>query len=116
LPKIFYGNWFLKDENGKFMWPGYGENSRILAYIFDRCNDKSKAVDTPIGKVPAPGALNLEGLSNIDETKLAKLLEVDTDLWKAEVVQIEEHYARFGNHIPAELQAELDQLKQRLGV
>ena len=116
LPKIFYGNWFLKDENGKFMWPGYGENSRVLAYIFDRCNDKSKTIDTPIGKVPAPGALNIEGLDSVDETKMAKLLEVDSELWKAEVTLIEEHYARFGSHIPAELQSELEGLKQRLGM
>ena len=116
LPKIFYGNWFLKDENGKFLWPGYGENSRVLAYIFDRCNDKGEAVDTPIGKVPAPGAINLEGLDSVDETKMAKLIEVNTDLWKAEVAQIEKHYALFGSHIPAELQAELDGLKERLGI
>ena len=116
LPKIFYGNWFLKDENGKFMWPGYGENSRVLAYIFDRCNGKGEAVDTAIGKVPAPGAINIEGLNGVDKARMAQLLDVDVDLWKAEVAQIEEHYACFGRHIPEELTAELDALKKRLGL
>jgi len=115
LPKIFYVNWFLKDENGKFLWPGYGENSRVLAYIFDRCDGKGEAVDTVIGKVPAPGAINIDGLG-VDEAKITKLLEVNPDLWKAEVSLIEEHFARFGNHIPAELAAELDALKKRLGM
>jgi len=116
LPKIFYVNWFLKDENGKFMWPGYGENSRVLAYIFDRCNGEGETVDTTIGKVPAPGAINIEGLAGVDEAKMAKLLNVDNDNWKAEIPLIEEHYARFGSHIPEELTTELDGLKKRLGM
>ena len=116
LPKIFYVNWFLKDENGKFMWPGYGENSRVLAYIFDRCNGEGEAVDTPIGKVPAPSAINIDGLVGVDEAKMTKLLEVNPELWKAEVALIEEHYARFGSHIPEELAVELDALKNRLGM
>jgi phosphoenolpyruvate carboxykinase (GTP) len=116
LPKIFYVNWFLKDENGKFLWPGYGENSRVLAYIFDRCNGKGEAVNTAIGKVPAPSAINIEGLAGVDEVKMAKLLEVNPELWKAEIALIEEHYARFGSHIPVELAAELDGLKNRLGI
>jgi len=114
LPKIFYVNWFLKDENGKFLWPGYGENSRVLAYIFDRCNEKGETVDTAIGKVPVSSAINIEGLTGMNEGKMAKLLEVNNDDWKAEVVLIEEHYARFGNHLPEELAVELDGLKKRL--
>ncbi len=116
LPKIFYVNWFRKDENNKFLWPGYGENSRVLAYIFDRCNGKSETVDTAIGKVPAPKSINIEGLAGMDETKLAKVLEVKNDDWKKEVGLIEEHFARFGSHLPKELAAELDGLKKRLGM
>jgi phosphoenolpyruvate carboxykinase (GTP) len=115
LPKIFYVNWFLKDENGKFLWPGYGENSRVLAYIFDRCDGKGEAVETTIGKVPATGAIQIEGLDGINEAKMAKLLEVNPELWKAEIPQIEEHFARFGSHLPDELFVELDRLKYRLG-
>ena len=114
LPKIFYVNWFRKDENGKFLWPGYGENSRVLAYIFDRCNDLGETVDTVIGKVPAPGSINIEGLAGMDATKMQKTLVVNNDDWKAEVALIEEHYARFGDHLPAALSAELDELKKRL--
>jgi phosphoenolpyruvate carboxykinase (GTP) len=116
LPKIFYVNWFRKDENGKFLWPGYGDNSRVLAYIFDRCDNKGETVDTAIGKVPAPKAVNVEGLAGMDEAKMAKVLEVNNDDWKAEVALIDEHYARFGNHLPAELATELDGLKKRLGM
>jgi phosphoenolpyruvate carboxykinase (GTP) len=114
LPKIFYVNWFLKDENGKFLWPGYGDNSRVLAYIFDRCDGKGETIDTAIGKVPVSGAINIEGLAGVDEIKMAKLLEVNADLWKEEVPRIEEHYARFGSHLPDELFVELNGLKQRL--
>jgi phosphoenolpyruvate carboxykinase (GTP) len=108
-------NWFLKDENGKFMWPGYGENSRVLACIFDRCDGKGETIETAIGKVPAPGAINIEGLAGVDETKMSKLLEVNFDRWKEEIPLIEEHYARFGSHIPEALTVEFDGLKERLG-
>ncbi len=116
LPKIFYVNWFRKDENGKFLWPGYGDNSRVLAYVFDRCNGKGEAADTAIGKVPAPKSINIEGLAGMDEAKLAKVLEVKNDDWKKEVSLIEEHFARFGSHLPKELAAELEGLKKRLGM
>jgi len=116
LPKIFYVNWFRKDENGKFLWPGYGENSRVLAYIFDRCNNEGETVDTAIGKVPAVKAIDINGLAGMDEAKMAKVLEVSNDDWKAEVALIEEHYARFGSHLPKELETELAGLKKRLGM
>ena len=116
LPKIFYVNWFRKDENGKFLWPGYGENSRVLAYIFDRCNGNGESVDTAIGKVPAANAINIEGLAGMDKAKMAKVLEVNNDDWKAEVALIEEHFARFGSHLPKELATELAGLKNRLGM
>ena len=116
LPEIFYVNWFRKDENGKFLWPGYGENSRVLAYIFDRCNGKGETVDTAIGKVPAIESINIEGLYGMDEAKIAKVLEVSSDDWKAEVALIEEHFASFGSHLPKELAAEFSGLKGRLGL
>jgi phosphoenolpyruvate carboxykinase (GTP) len=115
LPKIFFVNWFRK-ENGKFLWPGYGENSRVLAYIFDRCNGEGKTVDTPIGKVPAPEAINIEGLADMNTEKMAKALAVNNNEWKDEVALIEEHYAIFGNHLPTELVNELADLKGRLGI
>jgi len=115
LPKIFFVNWFRKDENGKFLWPGYGENSRVLAYVFDRCNGVGETIDTPIGKLPVANAINVEGLG-IDADKVAKLLEVNAEEWKAEVALIDEHYANFGSHLPKELAVELDGLKKRLGM
>ncbi len=115
MPKIFYVNWFRKDENGKFLWPGYGENSRVLAYIFGRCNEEGVTVDTAIGKVPAVDTVDIEGLKDIDKTKMAKVLEVNNEDWKKEVGLIDEHFARFGSHLPKELAAELDGLKKRLG-
>jgi phosphoenolpyruvate carboxykinase (GTP) len=113
LPKIFYVNWFRKD-NGKFLWPGYGENSRVLAYIFDRCNGQGEAVETVIGKVPAVNSIPTEGLEGMDTSKMEKVLAVNKEEWKDEVALIEEHYARFGNHLPAELSEELAILKKNL--
>ncbi|MDR1729749.1 MAG: phosphoenolpyruvate carboxykinase (GTP) [Prevotellaceae bacterium] len=115
LPKVFFVNWFRKD-NGKFLWPGYGDNSRVLAYIFNRCNHEGETVDTPIGKVPAKGQIDIEGLKDVTEETMQKVLAVNVDEWKDEVVLIEEHYARFGNHLPKELRAELDAFKKRLGM
>ena len=116
LPKIFFVNWFRKDDNGKFLWPGYGENSRVLAYIFDRCNGKGETVETVIGKVPAKGQINIEGLKDTTEKTMEKVLAVNPEEWKDEIALIEEHYARFGSHLPKELQAELDAFKKRIGV
>ena len=114
LPKIFFVNWFRK-ENGKFLWPGYGENSRVLAYIFDRCDGKGETVDTFIGKVPAVGAINTAGL-DMTAAQMATALAVDAEEWKNEVALIDEHYANFGSHLPAELAAELNILKGKLGI
>jgi phosphoenolpyruvate carboxykinase (GTP) len=115
LPKIFFVNWFRKDESGKWLWPGYGDNSRVLKYIFGRCEGQGATVDTFIGKVPAVGSIDTTGL-NLTDAEMAKALEVKAEDWKNEVALIEEHYARFGNHLPAELQAELDGLKKRIGM
>ncbi|MTD43904.1 phosphoenolpyruvate carboxykinase (GTP) [Conexibacter sp. W3-3-2] len=115
LPKIFYVNWFRKDENGKFLWPGFGENSRVLEWVFNRCDDAAEAVETPLGLVPAPGALNIEGLDGVTEEDVAALLAVDNELVKSELPQVEEFLAKFGDRLPAEMTAQLDALKARLG-
>jgi phosphoenolpyruvate carboxykinase (GTP) len=114
LPKLFYVNWFRKDASGKFLWPGYGENSRVLAWVFDRCAGATEAVDTPIGRLPTIGALPTEGLDVTDDA-LAELLAVDNAAWRAELPLIEEHYAVFGDRLPPALREELAALAERLG-
>jgi len=114
LPRIFYVNWFRKDEDGRFLWPGFGENSRVLEWIFRRCDGEVQAVPTAIGHVPAPGDLNTEGL-DISDRQLAALLAVDEDAVRAELPQVEEFLASFGDHLPAEMTAQLDALKAALG-
>jgi phosphoenolpyruvate carboxykinase (GTP) len=113
LPKIFYVNWFRTDENGRYLWPGYGENSRVLKWIFERCADQGHAINTPIGRLPAPQDLDTAGL-DVSPAKLEKLLEVDIDGWLAEVPLIREHFAKFGTHLPDGLKQELDELEKRL--
>ena len=113
LPKIFYVNWFRTDEKGGFLWPGYGENSRVLKWVFERCNGTAKAVDTPIGRLPRPEDLDVRGL-DISSADLAKLLSVDVEGWLAEVPLVREHFARFGSHLPQGLRDEVDRLEQRL--
>jgi phosphoenolpyruvate carboxykinase (GTP) len=114
MPKIFYVNWFRKDGNGKFLWPGYAENSRVLKWIFERCNGTAKAVDTPIGKVPAEDAIDTKGLKLAVE-QLKELLRVDAEDWKAELPLIKEHFAMFGAKLPKALSDELSALEKRLG-
>jgi phosphoenolpyruvate carboxykinase (GTP) len=115
MPKVFYVNWFRKDENGKFMWPGFGENSRVLAWIFGRLTGETKAQETAIGLVPpiGEGGINTENLDVSAET-MAKLLEVDDEGWAAALPQIKEHFASFGDKLPAELAEQLRTLEQRL--
>jgi phosphoenolpyruvate carboxykinase (GTP) len=113
LPKLFYVNWFRKDASGKFLWPGYGENSRVLAWVFDRCDDAAEAVDTPIGRLPTTASLPTDGL-DIPDTAIDELLSVDDDAWRTELPLIGEHYAVFGDHLPAALREQLDALAQRL--
>ena len=113
LPRIYYVNWFRQDENGKYLWPGYGENSRVLEWIFDRCDGKAQATETPIGMVPEPDDLDSNGL-NISGSDLAKLLSVDIDGWLAEVPRIKEHFAKFGDHLPEGLRQEVADLERRL--
>jgi len=114
LPKIFYVNWFRKSPEGKFLWPGFAENSRVLKWIFERCDGTAGAVDTPIGKVPTDDALDTDGL-DVDDADLKELLKVDTEGWKAEIPLIKEHYATFGDKLPKGLADELSELEQRLG-
>ncbi len=115
LPKIFYVNWFRKNENGKWLWPGYGENSRVLEWVFKRVNGEPVYDETPIGLVPKKDALNLDGLDILPED-LELLMYVDTQEWQLEIPGIEEHFARFGDRLPNALKEELKKLKVRLGV
>jgi len=113
LPRIYYVNWFRQDENGKFLWPGYGENSRVLKWIFERCDGKVHAKDTPIGRLPEPTDLDTKGL-DIPAANIAKLLSVDVPGWLAEVPLIREHFAKFGDRLPQQLNDEVAGLEQRL--
>ncbi len=114
LPKFFFVNWFRKDENGKFIWPGYGDNSRVLAWIFDRCNGADNAVDTEIGMMPKPGAIDIEGL-DITADQMAGILSVDKDGWIKELDDVKaNHYPKFGDRLPKELMDELNALEGRL--
>ncbi len=113
LPKLFWVNWFRRDDDGNFLWPGFGENSRILKFVLERVAGEAETVETAIGYVPAPGAIDLDGL-DIDDTTMAKLLAVDNESWMAEIELIREHFARFDEKLPSELAAQLDSLKKRL--
>jgi len=113
LPKIFYVNWFRTDENGRFLWPGYGENSRVLKWIFERCDNQVNAVDTPIGRLPALSDLDRTGLE-MPPANLDKLLSVDVEGWRAEIPLIEKHFAQFGDRLPQGLRDEVKNLAARL--
>jgi phosphoenolpyruvate carboxykinase (GTP) len=113
LPRIYYVNWFRKSSEGDFLWPGFGDNGRVLKWIFERVTGKVEGRETPIGVVPAAGELDLSGLA-IDEEDLAELTAVDVDGWLNEIPLIREYYATFGDHMPAKLVAELDALEARL--
>ena len=115
LPKIFYVNWLRKDDDGKFMWPGFGENSRVLAWIFRRCDEQAEANETAIGLVPpvGEGGIEVDGLDIKPET-MDRLLDVDRDCWADQLPQMREHFARFGSHLPDELRGQLEALSERL--
>jgi len=113
LPKIFFVNWFRRDEDGRFLWPGFGENSRVLKWVFDRVDGKSEVVETPIGLLPAEGALDTAGL-DIDDADLQAILSVDVDGWKSAIPEIREHLSRFEPQIPAALPAAVDRLESAL--
>jgi phosphoenolpyruvate carboxykinase (GTP) len=113
LPRIYLVNWFRKDAGGRFIWPGYGENSRVIEWIFGRCSGEDDAVETPIGFLPAPGALDANGL-DVDEADLAELFKVKPADWVREAVAIEELYAKFGAKLPPQLAGRLKELKRRV--
>jgi len=113
LPKIFYVNWFRKSEDGRWLWPGFGENSRVLEWIFERTAGRGEADETAIGYVPTPHAINVEGL-NVTAADMKELLTVHEDEWREEVPRIREHYAQFNDHLPAKLAALVDDLDARL--
>ncbi len=114
LPRIYYVNWFRKDDKGKFVWPGFGDNSRVLKWIVDRLGGKDAATKTAIGNVPTKDALDLDGLDLTDE-QLDLLLTVDNEAWREEADKIAKDYARYGDRLPKELDNQLAALKQRLG-
>jgi phosphoenolpyruvate carboxykinase (GTP) len=113
LPKIFFVNWFRRDEDGRFLWPGYGENSRVLKWVFDRVDGKGSAQKTSIGYLPTPEDIDTNGLE-IDSADLNALLSVDEAGWKEAVPQIREHYASFGAALPSKLTKSLDDLASSL--
>ena len=113
LPKIFYVNWFRKGTDGRWLWPGYGENSRVLEWVFERTAGRGDAVETPIGFVPSMSALNVEGL-NVTVADMSELLTVHHDEWRHEVPRIREHFAEFGDELPAKLHAEVARLEAKL--
>jgi phosphoenolpyruvate carboxykinase (GTP) len=112
LPKLFYVNWF-RQEKGKFLWPGYGENSRVLKWIFERCDGEVHAKETPIGRIPEVADLDTSGL-DMSAADVEALLSVDIEGWLAEVPLIKEHFAQFGTHLPEGLNTEVKALEQRL--
>ncbi len=115
LPKIFYVNWFRRDADGGFLWPGFGENSRVLKWVMERLDGTAAAVETPIGHVPGAGSLDVEGLGLTAE-QVAAALKVDRQEWAAEIPLIEEWFAKIGDSVPTSLRDELDALKLRLGL
>ncbi|WP_327401649.1 phosphoenolpyruvate carboxykinase (GTP) [Streptomyces sp. NBC_01288] len=114
LPKIYYVNWFRKNDAGKFVWPGFGENSRVLKWIVDRLDGRAEGVETPIGVLPAKGALDTKGL-DLSESDLDFLLTVDKDVWREEAALVPDHLNTFGDHTPKELWDEYRALVERLG-
>ena len=116
LPRIFYVNWFRKDDDGKFLWPGFGENSRVLEWVFRRCEgDRRRGRDADRPAAPAEGAIDTEGL-DVSPEAMAELLAVDADLAsRPSCPQIEEHLARFGDQLPRQLREQLEALERRLG-
>jgi phosphoenolpyruvate carboxykinase (GTP) len=113
LPRIYGVNWFRKDADGRFLWPGFGENSRVLKWVFDRCDGTAGALDTVIGRVPDAGDLDLEGL-DVPLEDVAAAVRVDPKEWRAELPLIDEHYDEMGDKLPAALREELTALEQRL--
>ncbi len=113
LPKLFWVNWFRRGEDGSFLWPGFGDNSRVLKWVLERLDGQADAVETPIGLVPTPGALDTEGL-DIDPAVLDELLSVDAESWRQEIPLIEAHFDFIGERLPEALRARLENLEKKL--
>ncbi len=113
-PKIFHVNWFRTDDNGNFIWPGFGDNMRVLLWILARCEGKVDAVETPIGYVPKPEDINVEGLDGVTVDTIRDLLTIDRESWLADVENIKEFYAQVGSHVPTEMYDELAKLEENL--
>jgi phosphoenolpyruvate carboxykinase (GTP) len=113
-PKIFHVNWFRQDANGKFLWPGFGENLRVLRWVLGRCLGSAQAVESPIGMLPAPGSIDTAGL-DVPPSTMQELLTVNRDDWKAEAAGVAEFFAKFGSRLPAEMERQRQALLQRLG-
>ena len=114
LPRIYFVNWFRKDESGSFIWPGFGDNSRVLKWIVERINGTGKAVQSPIGNLPAPGAIDTEGLG-ISQCQMDEIFSVDKASWLSEIESIRENYVIYGDKLPAQLPEQLVALEKRLG-
>ncbi len=113
LPRVFYVNWFRKTADGSWLWPGFGENCRVLEWIFERCAGRGEPVETPIGYLPAPGAIGTEGL-DIAEEDMIELLRVDRDEWRAELPSIVEYFAQYGDRLPPTISEQIEALRRRL--
>ncbi len=113
-PRIFYVNWFRKRPEGKWLWPGFGENSRVLKWMCERLEGTVGARETPIGLMPKEGDLDLTGLNVLPEN-IREILNVDPEPWKAEIPDIERHFAQFGDRLPERLRRQLRDLANRLG-
>jgi len=112
-PRIFHVNWFRKDRDGRFLWPGFGENLRVLEWIIGRCEGRAEAETTAVGLLPAPGALKTSGLQ-VTEAVMQELLSVDPDDWSWELDEVAEHLGEYGDRLPAELAEELQAVKEAL--
>jgi len=114
LPRIFYVNWFRRDADGRFLWPGFGENIRVLKWAIERLEGTAAAVETPVGYVPAAGALDVSGL-DLDPADLDAVSAIDVEEWRSELPQIEEWFAKIGDRLPTGIRDELEALRLRLG-
>jgi phosphoenolpyruvate carboxykinase (GTP) len=113
LPKLYWVNWFRKSPEGRFLWPGFGDNSRVLKWVLERVNGEGEAVGTAIGRVPTPDAIDTTGL-DLDPTTLQQLLQVDNESWRQEIPLVEGYYAGIGDRVPQELRDQLAALEKRL--
>jgi len=113
-PKIFNVNWFRTNDEGKFIWPGFGDNLRVLEWILTRCHDGVEAIDTPIGMMPHPADIDIDHLDDVNDAIMKDLLTVDKDLWKLEMENVKSFYGEFGDRLPKKLMDELTATEERL--